>query len=478
MSQCRSAQRRMPSTLPGSCTGEAFLDEDLHQNGWNRAINALKTPCLTLALLAVTAPAAGQDLPEQSVTFTPAELFDFADRARDAGDHETAEAAYRALADNPDVELRAEARFRLAMMLADKLGKHREAAVLLREILDERPHAARVRVELARMQAMLGNFEEARRELRAAQATGLPPEVEQIVRFYANALSARKPWGGSFQVALAPDSNINRATQSETLETVIGDFDLSDDAQATSGVGLSIRGQAYYRIALNPSADLLLRANAAARFYGKDEFNDYIGSIQLGPQFTWGDERVSVAALVSHRWFGNDPYNTAYGLSANWQHPVNETMRTTLDATAIRSDDKASDLRDSRRYSLALGLDKAFSARFGGGVSLSGFREVARDPGYSLASGGINLYLFREIGQTTLVANAGYDHLEADERLFLYPRRRIDDRFELGLTGTFRALRLGTFAPLVSVRYERNSSTVGIYDYSRLALELGVTAAF
>ena len=336
---------------------------------------------------------------------SPAELFTFADTAREAGDFVTAEAAYRALAGNPDRDLSSEARFRLALMLADQMERPREAAVLLREILDEQPDAARVRVELARMQAMLGNFEDARRELRAAQATGLPPEVDQIVRFYANALSARKPWGGSFQAALAPDSNINRATQSDTLETVIGDFDLSEDAQATSGVGLSLRGQAYYRLGIDRTADLLLRANAATRFYGKDEFNDYIGSLQLGPQFTWGNERVSVAALVSHRWFGNDPYNTAYGISANWQHPVNETTRTTLDATVIRSDDKASDLRDAHRYSLALGVDKAFSARFGGGLSLSGFREVARDPGYSLASGGLNLYLFREIGQTTLVAN-------------------------------------------------------------------------
>lgn len=435
---------------------------------------------LTLAPQAALAQAAdaGATGDEMQLVLSPAELFGFADSARDAGDFETAEAAYRALAGNPDPALRAEARFRLALMLADQMERPRDAAVLLREILDEQPDAARVRVELARMQATLGDFESARRELRAAQAAGLPPEVDQMVRFYANALSARKPWGGSFQVALAPDSNINRATQSDTLETVIGDFDLSDDAQATSGVGLSFRGQAYYRLGLDRSADLLLRVNGAARFYGRDEFNDYIGSLQLGPQFTWGDERVSVAALVSHRWFGNDPYNTAYGLSANWQHPINPTTRATIDATAIRSDDKASDLRDSRRYSLAVGLDRAFSARAGGGISLSGFREVARDPGYSLASGGINLYLFRELGQTTLVANAGYDHLEADERLFLYPRRRIDDRFELGLSGTFRALRLGTFAPLASVRFEHNSSTVGIYDYRRLALELGVTAAF
>lgn len=431
-----------------------------------------------LAAIANAPVASAQTMPGDAVVLTPAEMFLFADSARDAGDFATAEVAYQALAGNPDQDIRSEARFRHALMLADLMDRPRDAAVLLREILDEQPDAARVRVELARMQAALGNFEAARRELRAAQASGLPPQVEQIVRFYANALSARQPFGGSLQVALAPDSNINRATQSETLETVIGDFDLSDDAQATSGIGATLRGQAYYRLGLGASADLLLRANGSARFYGRDEFNDYIASLQLGPQFTLGNERVSVAVLASHRWFGNEPNNAAFGVSANWQRPVNDTTRMTLDATAIRSNDKFSDLRDSNRYSASLGLDRAFSARFGGGLRLAGFREVARDPGYSLTSGGFEAYVFREVGQTTLVASAGYDHLEADERLALYPRRRNDERVELGLSGTFRALRVGSFAPLASFRFERSSSSVEIYDYRRLALELGVTAAF
>jgi molecular chaperone DnaK len=67
-------------------------------------------------------------------------------------------------------------------MLADKEKKYREGAVLLREILDEKPDAARVRLELARLQAEMGNRAAAERELRAAEAAGLPPEVERMVQ--------------------------------------------------------------------------------------------------------------------------------------------------------------------------------------------------------------------------------------------------------------------------------------------------------
>jgi tetratricopeptide (TPR) repeat protein len=185
-----------------------------------------------------------------ALTVNAAQLFEFADAARQRQDFAMAETAYRALANDPDPELRAEARFRLGMMLADDLKRYRDAATQFRAILDDKPDAARVRLELARMQALLGNLDAAHREMRAAQAAGLPPEVERMVRFYANALSASKPLGGSIEVTLAQDSNINRATKSDTLGTVIGDFTLDEDAKARSGVGLALRGQGYARLPL------------------------------------------------------------------------------------------------------------------------------------------------------------------------------------------------------------------------------------
>ena len=103
---------------------------------------------------------------------------------------------------------------------------------------------------------------------------------------------------------------------------------------------------------------------------------------------------------------------------------------------------------------------------------------MARDPGYSTASGGANAYLYREMGRTTAVLNLGYRHLEADARLFLYPRRRVDENVSVSLSGTFRALTIGTFAPMARLRYERNWSTVEIYEFDRVAAEFGLVAAF
>lgn len=123
-------------------------------------------------------------------------------------------------------------------------------------------------------------------------------------------------------------------------------------------------------------------------------------------------------------------------------------------------------------------MDAAFDARTGGGFNLSGVRLDTRDSGYAVTSGALRSYLFREIGPSTFVLEAGYSHLEADRRLFLYPRRRVDNRGSLALSGTFRSLRVGRFAPVVRIELERNSSSIGIYDYCRVAAQFGLTAAF
>jgi len=402
-----------------------------------------------------------------------------ADRARDAGDFAVAETAYRALAENPDIELRTEARFRLGLMLADRMGKPREAAVVFRQILDEKPKAARVRLELARMQVMLGNVGAAEREFRAVEATTtLPPDVERMVRFYANALSARKPFGGSVEIALAPDSNVNRATRSDTLGTVIGDFTLDDDARARSGVGLNLRGQAYVRVPASNAMDLLARVSAGGSFYGAHEFDDYALSLQAGPEFTMGKDRITLEVGPGWRWYGTDPYSLTLGGSASWQHPLGRRAQVRIEGGYARVDNRRNDLQGADNFSLSAALDRAFSARSGGGLQLFANREAARDPGYSTASGGVSLYAFRELGRTTAVFSAGYSHLESDQRLFLYPRRRIENRFTASIAGTFRSLRIGSFAPLARLRWERNKSTIEIYDYNRISGELGLTSAF
>lgn len=417
-------------------------------------------------------------LQSASSGLSAAQVFRLAEDARGRRDFAAAEMAYRALSQDANLEIRTEARFRLGMMLADELKRYSDAALEFRRILDDKPGAARVRLELARMQALMGNLGSARKELRAAEAAGLPSAVEQLVRFYTRALNARKPLGGSVELAFAPDSNINRATRSDTLGTVIGDFTLGKDAKAKSGLGVDLQGQGYARIGLEAGADLLVRASGSATLYSDKDFNDVSTGLQAGPQYNWNGNQLTLSAGPTWRWYGRNLYSSAVGGNVSWQRPVSKRSQLRVDGAIAHVDNKRNSLQTADDFTISAALDRAFSARTGGGIQFYGFREAARDPGYSLASGGGAIYLFREIGRSTLVGTIGYSHLEADQRLFLYPRRRIENRYSASLALTLRALHVRSFAPLMRVTWERNSSSIEIYDYRRLAAEFGVTSAF
>jgi hypothetical protein len=429
--------------------------------------------------MAPAQPLAAQEQPQtQEVQLSAADVFALAADAEARKDFTIAEAAYRALTEDPDVTVRNEARFRLALMLDDARKDYAAAAVLLRQILDEQPDVGRVRLELARMQAMMGNMREADRELRAASASGLPPEVEQMVQFFRTAINANRPFGANVELAFAPDSNINRATRSDTLSTVIGDFRLDEDARAQSGVGLFARTNLWARLPVSAKVDINARASAGGNIYRDDQFNDLTAALHLGPRVRLGSDLLSVSATTAWRWFGGSPFTFNYGVETNYTHPLGKTSQMSVDVTLLRSEDQLNTLRDANIAIGSLGVDKSFSARWGGGLRLTGQRQAARDPGFSIAAGGASVYAFREFGPTTVLVSVGYQHLEADARLFLFPRRRIDDRLDVLASATLRSLRFGRFAPLVRVRYERNWSSVGIFDFDRIGAEAGLTAAF
>ena len=135
-------------------------------------------------------------------------------------------------------------------------------------------------------------------------------------------------------------------------------------------------------------------------------------------------------------------------------------------------------MQDGWIYDGSLSIERAISQRVGVSVTLSANRQTARDPGYATTSGGITFLGWRDIGWSTLYANAAFRHLDSDARLFLYSKSRSDDFFRVSAGAAFRKLSVAGLAPVVRLAWERNRSTVGIYDYRRLSVEVGVTRAF
>ncbi|MCW2338658.1 tetratricopeptide (TPR) repeat protein [Sphingobium sp. B2D3A] len=406
-----------------------------------------------------------------------AQLFDLADQARVAGRLEDAETIYRALARDPDLKVRSEARFRLGMML-DEQGRQTDAALTFRSILDEEPGATRVRLELARVLAAMGDESRARQQLRQAQANGLPPDVQQVVDRFAAALRSNRRFGGNFELAMAPDSNINRATDAKELDTVIAPLTLDEDAREQSGIGLRLSGQVYARVGLGQGLTLVPRLSGDGTFYRASQFNDLSGSALLGLEWQRGRSRLMPSAGVTWRTYGGKAYARTETADLRWTQRIGRRAQSDVGFSYGQSHYNRNALQDGALYNLSAGIERALSARSGVGIQLSGTRQTARDPGYATASGGATLLGWRDMGRTTLFANATVRRLEADARLALFPERRKEWFLRGSVGATFRQIEVAGFSPVVRLAYERNISTVGIYDYRRTTVDLGITRAF
>ncbi|MEG3123549.1 tetratricopeptide repeat protein [Sphingomonas sp. GB1N7] len=419
------------------------------------------------------------DTAVQTQKLQAVEVFALADRALREDRSAEAEALYLALTRDPDLEIRTEARFRLGMILAGQ-KRYRDAALVFRKLLDEKPGAARVRLELARALTLMGDPDGARRQLRQAQSAGLPQDVATVVDQFANALRSTKHFGGSIELALAPDSNINRATSAKTLDTVIAPLTLDRDARERSGLGVKLGGQGYVRQALGSTISMLGRVSASANLYQQGRFNDVSVSLAAGPDVTLntGKDRIQPAAIASNRYYGGALYAQTLGGTVNWTHAVGRRGQIQVDLSGAQSRYALNDLQSGALYNGALTVERAFTPRFGASLTLSADRQSANNPGYATRSGGGSALLWRDLGRATIYGTLSYRHLGSDERLFLYLRSRTDDFARIGIGASFRKLSLAGLAPVMRLAYEHNRSTVGIYDYRRASVEFGVTRAF
>jgi tetratricopeptide (TPR) repeat protein len=393
------------------------------------------------------------------------------------GQTREAEAILDLLTSDPDPGIRNEARFRRALLLKSQ-GRNREAAILLRRILDENPRAVVARLQLAEALQAIGDTNGALRELRAAQSSGLPPDVARVVDRYSLALRARRPQGASLKIAIAPDSNINRATRSDTLGTVFGDFEIADKGKAKSGIGLSLDALVFRRFAIARDTNLLVRASGFANLYRHGRFNDLAADLAAGPEFSFGRDQLQLELGATQRWFGQKPYLRSARLAGTFSHPVGRSTLLRVSGSAALIDNHLNDLQDGKGYSGQFQIERALTPTTGIAASLALDRQALKDPGYATTSWRTGLTVWHELGRMTVTATAEWGRLHADDRLWLFPERREDRYARYSLGVAFRQLQVAGFAPLLRFSVERNRSTIAFYDYRRSRAEIGIDRAF
>jgi tetratricopeptide (TPR) repeat protein len=422
-------------------------------------------------------PAASRRIEPQSVKATAPQLFEVAARLQRQGDPNKAVVILSLLGRDPNADVRNEARFRHAMLM-ETAGRYQDAAVLLRKVLDEKPDAVAVRFKLATVLQKLGDEGSALRELRALSTIDLPPTVARFVDRLSASLQASKPLGFQVELALAPDSNINRATRSDTLGTVLGDFTLDDEAKARSGVGAAVRGMAQGRTPLADGLDVVARASGEARLYRDKDFNDISLDVSVGPEFQLGRTQFTMEVGAVQQWYGMERYQFGLRFAGSGTRALGSTSQIRGDAGYRTVNNRLNDLQDGHGLSARVRYEHSLSTNMLISTSLTWDRFTARDDAYSTRFVGGGITAYRDIGRMNVSAGFEGGILKADERLQLLPKVREDKLVRFHLGSVFRQLTYGGFAPMIRLVVERNKSTVEYYDYHRKRTEFGVVRAF
>ena len=197
---------------------------------------------------------------------------------------------------------------------------HDKAIAAFRMILVNRPDLVRVRLELARVFFLKGQDGLARRHFEAVLAGGVPPPVAANIRQFLAIMQARKRLTGYFGMAVAPDSNLNAASESEIIyiDTVFGrlPFTRQGDYGAQSGFGLSVwgGGEVQHRDPFNDRLWLRIGADTAVREYPGGDFDQHFLAAHAGPRWLAGPRtEISLLATAQRQWLGGDPYADEFG---------------------------------------------------------------------------------------------------------------------------------------------------------------------
>ena len=364
-------------------------------------------------------------------------------------------------------------------MVSYSAGDFRRAEEMFRGILDRDPRLLRVRLELARALYMQNEDEQADYHFGLA-ATGHPPALvmRNILRF-REAIRARRSWRLNFDIGFAPDSNVNSATDKDTIDIHGLPFRLDPDARAHSGVGRFVGADASIRV--NRSGEIPVYLGAYGRWtrYGDHRFDDAYAGAEAGPEFQLKGGRMRLTATGLMRWYGKRPLVTSLGARASFEKLVGDAW--TVDASALvrhndyagRSDVDGWDLEAGASASRPLGSTTL------GFVHATVGRTWADDRGQAFWRGRVGIGVFKEIGWG-LRPQLGVDFARQvnDAPMAPFGQKRRDWQLQGSFSIYKRDWNVNGFAPSLHLSIRRNRSTIPLYDEQRTRGEVRITRAF
>lgn len=358
-------------------------------------------------------------------------------------------------------------------------GDYRHAETMFRLILDKDPRLIRVRLELARTLFMEKKDEQSDYQFRLAAAAHPPAMVARNIVRFREAIRARRSWRFNFNIGVAPDSNINSATDKQSIDIYGLPFQLDPSARARSGTGLFAGGDASVRLRRFAKVPIYLGAYGQWTQYRDHSFDDAYLGVEAGPELRLAKGRLRVGATGLMRWYGRRPLVSSFGADLDYERLVGNVW-TVGGSLLMRHNDYA------RRSDVdGWDIEGRTTANRPIGRTTIGFayasieRNWATDPGQAFWREGLGVGVLKEIGWG-LRPQIWIDlaHQSNDGPLAPFARKRRDWLLQSSFSLYKRDWNVGGFAPSLSVTITRNNSTLALYHERRVRGEIRLKRAF
>ena len=353
------------------------------------------------------------------------------------------------------------------------------AEAIFRRLLDRQPSLLRVRLELARTLYMERKDEQADYHFRlAAGEHPSDPVLRNILRF-RQAIRSRRSWRFDFDFGFSPDSNVNSATDKETVDIYGLPFKLDPTGRARSGTGRFVGADASVRLNRSGKVPIYIGGYGRLTRYGDPRFDDAYAGLEAGPEFRLGGGQLRTTLTGLRRWYGRHPLVTSVGARVDYDRLAGKSW-TLGGSLLVRHNDYA------RRGDVdGWDTEARLSANHPLGATTLGFgyagiqRSWANDPGQAFWCEQIGLGVLKEIGWGLRPQlRADFARQVGDAPLAPFGRRRRDWLLQGSFSIYKRDWNMKGFAPSLSVTTTRNLSTLTIYDEKRLRGEIRLTRAF
>ena len=367
----------------------------------------------------------------------------------------------------------------IAGMNAYAAKDYRLAEAAFRRILDRDPTLLRVRLELARTLFMERRDEQADYQFRLAAGENPPPMVARNIVRFREAIRARRSWRFNVEIGVAPDSNINSATDKQSVDIYGLPFQLDPGARSKSGTGIFTGGDASIRVNRHGRVPVYLAAYGRWTRYRDHRFDDAFAGAEAGPEFGLAGGRLRTTATGLLRWYGGRLLVGSFGARADYEKLFGDKWTVGGSVHLRHNDYSHRDDVDGWDVEARASANRPIGRTTLGLVHAGIERNWATDPGQAFWRSSIGIAALKEVGWG-LRPRLGIDVARqvGDGPLAPFGHSRRDWTIQASASIYKRDWNFRGFAPSLSLTVSRNVSTLRLYQEHRVRGEVRLVKAF